>query len=199
MKSFILPLALTSLALSGTALAAPSKGKPAASKNPVVIIKTNLGTMKAEIFQDKVPGTAENFLKYVDDKFYDGIIFHRVVKDFVDQAGGFDEKLTQKPTREPIKNEALAELKNVAGTLSMARTMNPNSATSQFYINVKDNPALDHRDDSPAGIGYCVFGKIIEGADVYTKINQVQTGAQGMFPQDVPVKAVVIESIRRSK
>jgi cyclophilin family peptidyl-prolyl cis-trans isomerase len=179
------------VAASAIAGAPPPKGK-----NPVVVIKTSMGTIKAEIFTDKTPVTGENFLKYVDEKFYDKTIFHRVVPNFVIQGGGFDDKLTKKPTHDPIKNEALSELKNSAGTLSMARTNDPNSATSQFYINVKDNAPLDHRDDTPQGIGYCVFGKVLEGMEVVAKINGVARSNQGGM-QDVPTTPVVVESIRR--
>jgi cyclophilin family peptidyl-prolyl cis-trans isomerase len=174
---------------------APPK-TPAAARNPVVVISTSMGTIKAELYPDKAPVTVENFLKYVDDKHYDGTIFHRVINDFMIQGGGFDDKMTEKNTRAPIKNEAANGLKNSVGMLAMARTSVPDSATAQFYINVKDNAFLDFREPSPRGIGYAVFGKVIEGMDVVQKIKAVPTGfANGM--QDVPKTPVVIKSVRR--
>lgn len=196
--SVLISSALT-LALATAASAADPKGaKPAATKNPVVVIKTSLGTIKAEIFADKAPVSAQNFMKYVDDKFYDGTVFHRVIPGFMIQGGGFDSKMSQKKTRDAIKNEASNGLKNEPGTLAMARTSDPNSATAQFFINTVKNTALDFKDPSAQGIGYAVFGKVTEGMDVVSKIGAVKTGNQGMF-QDVPVAAVVIESIRRAK
>jgi cyclophilin family peptidyl-prolyl cis-trans isomerase len=177
------------------AKAADAKSK-AAAKNPVVVIKTSLGTIKAELYADKAPVSVENFLKYADDKYYDGTIFHRVIKGFMIQGGGFDAKLSKKDTREPIKNEAANGLKNEIGTLAMARTNVPDSATSQFFINTVNNVALDFRDPSARGIGYAVFGKVVDGMDVVNKISAVQTGAQNGMG-DVPVKPVVIESVRR--
>jgi cyclophilin family peptidyl-prolyl cis-trans isomerase len=174
----------------------PAKGKAAAVKNPVVEIKTSLGTIKAEIYADKAPGTAKNFLEYVNAKFYDGTIFHRVIKDFMIQGGGFDAKMTRKETRAPIKNEASNGLKNEVGTLSMARTSDPDSATAQFFINTKANKALDYTGNGPAGAGYAVFGKVTEGLDVVMKISEVKTERQAMMA-DVPATPVVIESIRQ--
>ncbi|MCK6549568.1 peptidylprolyl isomerase [Myxococcota bacterium] len=206
-RTLLLSLAFT----LGTAASAhaqkPGDAKPAdakapakatATKNPVVVIKTSLGTIKAELFADKAPTSVENFLKYTDDKYYDGTIFHRVIKGFMIQGGGFDAQLTKKETREPIKNEAANGLKNEIGTLAMARTAIPDSATSQFYINTVNNPALDFKDPSARGIGYAVFGKVVEGMEVVHKISAVQTGPQNGMG-DVPVKPVVIESVRREK
>ena len=139
--------------------------------------------------------TVENFLTYVNDKHYDGTIFHRVIPDFMIQGGGMDKDMKQRQTRSPIKNEAANGLKNTAGTIVMARTSDPNSATAQFFINVKDNAFLDHRDDSAAGFGYAVFGRVIEGEAVMKKIEKVPTGARSSH-RDVPVEPVVIESIR---
>ena len=169
-----------------------------AGENPVVIIETSMGTIKAELYPDKAPETVKNFLRYVDEGFYDGTIFHRVVSNFVIQGGGYDVNLKEKKTRAPIKNEAANGLKNERGTLAMARTSVPDSATSQFYINVRDNHSLDYRDPSVRGIGYCVFGKVIEGMDVVDKIRKVPTSTvNGMA--NVPVTPVVIQSIRRAK
>ncbi|MEO8587120.1 MAG: peptidylprolyl isomerase [Acidobacteriota bacterium] len=160
-------------------------------KNPSVVMKTSLGSVTMELYPDKAPETVKNFLQYVNDKFYDGTIFHRVISNFMVQGGGFDASMKQKATRAPVKNEAANKLKNEVGTVAMARTNDPNSATAQFFINVKENGFLDYRDSSPQGIGYCVFGKVTAGMDVVEKIKAVPTGAQ-----DVPKTQVVIESIR---
>jgi peptidyl-prolyl cis-trans isomerase A (cyclophilin A) len=188
-------VAVLALALgAGTfALAAPkAKAKKAA---PVVVeVKTSLGAFKIELNAEKAPKTVENFLKYVDDKFYDGTIFHRVISDFMIQGGGFDKAMTKKSTREPVENEAKNALSNVRGTVAMARTSDPNSATAQFFVNVKDNKNLDY--GGPSGDGYCVFGKVIAGMDVVDKIKVVPTGSQGGMG-DVPQTPIVIESIRR--
>jgi peptidyl-prolyl cis-trans isomerase B (cyclophilin B) len=185
-------------------------------KNPVVVMKTSMGTIKVELFQDKAPKTVENFLKYADDKFYDGTVFHRVMSDFMIQGGGFakgvqdvrssEEMLKkEKKTRDPIKNEADNKLSNKRGTLAMARTGNPHSASAQFFINVDDNARLDHKDKTVRGYGYCVFGKVVEGMDVVDKIKEVKT--RTIMPRDedryppfgnVPVKDVVIVSVRRA-
>lgn len=185
------------LALVVCAVASTAFGEKPMTKNPTVIIKTSLGTVKAEIYADKAPVSAKNFLQYVDDKFYDGTVFHRVISTFMIQGGGFDKELNKKATKAPIANEAKNGLKNATGTLAMARTNVPDSATSQFFINVKDNSALDYRGDSAQEIGYAVFGKVTEGMDVVNKIKGVPTGtANGMG--DVPKTPVVIESIRRA-
>jgi cyclophilin family peptidyl-prolyl cis-trans isomerase len=184
---------ITSMFIAATASAADTKP---AGKNPTVVIKTSMGTIKAEIFADKAPITAENFLKYVDDKHYDGLVFHRVIKGFMIQGGGLDKGLNPKQTRAPIKNEASNGLKNVPGTLSMARTGDPNSATSQFFINTVENKSLDFNDRSA---GYAVFGKVIEGMDVVNKIGGVATGTAPNGMGDVPNTPVVIESITRAK
>ncbi len=193
MKSLLSP-ALAALA-AAFALAVPMSAQtPAAAKNPVVVVKTSLGTFKAELYQDKAPGTVANFLKYVDDKFYDGTVFHRVIDGFMIQGGGMDKDLTKKPTRPSIQNEAKNGLKNTTGTLAMARTSDPHSATAQFFVNVKDNAGLDYPGSD--GWGYCVFGKVTEGMDVVDKIKSVPTGMKGGM-KDVPQQAVTIESIRR--
>jgi peptidyl-prolyl cis-trans isomerase B (cyclophilin B) len=170
-------------------------GAQAQEKNPMVLLETSLGNIKIELYRDKAPITVENFLRYVNDRFYDGTIFHRVIPDFMIQGGGFDQEMRQKPTRPPIKNEADNGLKNQAGTVAMARTSVVDSATSQFFINTKDNPFLDHRDNSAAGYGYAVFGKVVEGMDVVHKIEHVKTGPRAGH-RDVPLEPVVIRSAR---
>jgi cyclophilin family peptidyl-prolyl cis-trans isomerase len=163
--------------------------------NPVVVMKTSMGVIKIELDKAKAPISTENFVAYANGKFYDGTIFHRVIPSFMIQGGGFDKDMNQKKTtRPPIKNEAGNGLKNVNGTIAMARTGDPNSATAQFFINTKDNAFLDHRDDSVQGFGYAVFGKVIEGMDVVQKIEAVQTTTK-MPHQNVPVAPVVIESV----
>jgi cyclophilin family peptidyl-prolyl cis-trans isomerase len=179
----------------------------AADKNPVVEMDTSMGKVKIELFQEQAPITVKNFLSYVDDKFYDGLTFHRIMPDFMIQGGGFgpglkdaktpeEMKKLEKKTKDPIKNEASNGVSNVRGTIAMARTDDPNSATAQFFINVKDNgKGLDYRKD--VNDGYCVFGKVIEGMDVVDKIKGVETKV--LFPKvkDVPVEDVMIKSIRR--
>jgi cyclophilin family peptidyl-prolyl cis-trans isomerase len=164
----------------------------ARAANPVVVMETSMGTIKIELFADKAPDTVKNFLQYTKDKHYDGVIFHRVIEGFMIQGGGFEPGMKQKETREPIKNESANGLSNLRGTIAMARTSDPDSATAQFFINVKDNKALDKSDDSA---GYCVFGKVTEGMDVVDKIKAVKTGAK-MGHKDVPVDDVVIKSVK---
>jgi len=164
-------------------------------KNPTVVVKTSMGSVTIELYPDKAPETVKNFLQYVADKHYDGTIFHRVISNFMIQGGGFDPSMKQKATRAPVKNEAANGLKNTLGTVAMARTSVPDSATSQFFINVKDNASLDYRDGSTQGIGYCVFGKVTLGMDVVEKIKAVPTGTKSGM-SDVPATPVVIESIR---
>ncbi len=159
----------------------------------MVLMSTSLGDIKIELYEKEASETVKNFLSYVNDKFYDGTIFHRVIAGFMLQGGGFTENMEQKPTKPPIKNEGGNGLKNDTYTLAMARTSVPDSATSQFFINVKNNDFLN-RDKSQDGVGYAVFGKVIEGLDVVKKIGQVQTGRKGMY-SDVPVEAVVIKSV----
>ncbi len=166
----------------------------AEGKNPMVVLSTSMGDVKIELYEDKAPETVKNFLGYVNDKFYDGTIFHRVIPNFMIQGGGFDKSMNQKQTKAPIKNEAGNGLKNDTGTLAMARTNVVDSATAQFFINVKDNAFLNHRDETPAGFGYAVFGKVVDGMDVVQKIEHVQTANKGMY-ENVPVEPVVIKSI----
>jgi len=165
-------------------------------KNPIVVMETSEGVIKIELDAAKAPITVENFLKYVDDKFYDGTIFHRVIPGFMIQGGGFTEDMQQKETLPPIKNEASNGLRNNTGTIAMARTSVVDSATSQFFINVKDNDFLNHQNESPSGYGYAVFGKVIDGMDVVHKIEHVQTTSVGPH-RDVPAKPVIIQKVTR--
>jgi len=170
-------------------------GKPQNPNDPIVLMSTSVGDVKIELYKDKAPQTVANFLAYVNDKFYDGTVFHRVIPNFMIQGGGFTPDMKQKPTQAAIKNEAGNGLKNQFGTLAMARTSDVNSATAQFFINTKDNDFLDHKNDSMQGYGYCVFGKVIEGSKVVQKIENVETSSKGMY-EDVPVEPVIIKSIR---
>jgi cyclophilin family peptidyl-prolyl cis-trans isomerase len=165
------------------------------SENPVVLISTSAGDFSAEIFADKAPVSADNFLAYVKEGFFDGLIFHRVIQRFMIQGGGFDKDMKQKNARGQIKNEAGNGLKNTTGTLAMARTNVVDSATCQFFINLNDNDFLDHRNNNPDGYGYAVFGKVTNGMDIVQKIEKVKTGGKGLH-QDVPVEPVVIQSIK---
>ncbi len=162
-----------------------------------VKFSTTAGAFVVEVYPDKAPKTVENFLQYVKDKHYDGTIFHRVIDNFMVQGGGFDAKYSQKPTRAPVVLEANNGLKNDTGTIAMARTSNPNSATSQFFINVKDNAMLNA--PAPDGYGYTVFGKVVSGADVILKIKSTPTGAGGPFPSDVPKTTILINSATLEK
>jgi cyclophilin family peptidyl-prolyl cis-trans isomerase len=162
-------------------------------KNTMVVIKTNLGDIEVELFDEQAPITVENFLRYADEGHYDGTIFHRVIKGFMIQGGGFDQNMSQKPTHDPIKNEADNGLKNEPGTLAMARTSVVDSATSQFFINVKENSFLDH---GSRDFGYAVFGRVSSGMEVVTQIENVATTSQGPM-RDVPAEPVIIESISR--
>ncbi len=183
-------------ALAGILLAAGS-ARAQDAKNPVVVMETSMGTIKIELFEKEAPVTVKNFLSYVDDKFYDGLVFHRVISNFMIQGGGFEPGMKEKKTKDPIKNESTNGLSNKKYTLAMARTSDPDSATAQFYINVKDNSFLD-REKARDKVGYCVFGKVIEGMDVVDKIKAVETGNKGGH-DDVPLQDVVIKSVRRAK
>jgi peptidyl-prolyl cis-trans isomerase A (cyclophilin A) len=162
--------------------------------NPMLLVKTSMGSFKIELYPKEAPITVKNILDYVDKKFYDGTIFHRVIPGFVIQGGGFDKDLMKKANLPPIKNEATNGLKNFKATLSMARTSDINSATSQFFINLKDNAALDHVSD--AQYGYAVFGKVVQGFEVIEKIAAVKTTTKGQY-SNVPEKPVIIESVMR--
>jgi cyclophilin family peptidyl-prolyl cis-trans isomerase len=164
------------------------------AKAPVVVIDTNMGAIEVELNEEKAPVTVKNFLMYVDSKFYDGLIFHRVINNFMIQGGGMDEKMKEKATKAPIKNEGTNGLKNDTGTIAMARTGDPNSATAQFFINVQDNSSLNY--PQPDGHGYAVFGKVTNGMHVVNRIKTVKTGNLGGH-QDVPMDPVIIKSIKR--
>ncbi len=170
----------------------------AQESNPIVVVKTSMGSFNIELYPDRAPVTVKNFLMYVDEGFYAGTLFHRVIDGFMIQGGGLDREMNRKKTGDPIVNEAGNKLKNTAGTVAMARTGEPNSATAQFFVNVNDNTPLDYRDSSREGIGYCVFGKVVQGMDVVNRIKAVPTGVKNGM-RDVPVTPVVIESIMRAK
>jgi cyclophilin family peptidyl-prolyl cis-trans isomerase len=167
----------------------------AASGNPVVVMQTSMGTIEIELWPDKAPITVENFLGYVDKKAYDGTIFHRVIKGFMIQGGGFDADMKKRQAGAPIKNEADNGLKNEVGTIAMARTSVVDSATNQFFINTVDNVRLDHSGPGPR-FGYAVFGKVVSGMDVVKKIEATPTTARPPM-RDVPAEPIVIESVRR--
>ncbi len=160
----------------------------------MITLHTNYGDITIELDFEKAPKTAANFKQYAEEGFYDGTIFHRVIDGFMIQGGGFTEDFKQKETRETIENEADNGLQNVTGSLAMARTNDPHSATAQFFINVKDNAFLNHTAKNGSGWGYCVFGKVTEGMDVVNKIKGVKTGSKG-FHQDVPKEAVIIQRV----
>ena len=159
-----------------------------------ILMTTTVGPMTLELDADNAPKTVENFLSYVSSGFYDGTIFHRVINNFMVQGGGFTADMEQKATQAPIENEANNGLKNAYGTIAMARTQDPHSATAQFFINVQDNDFLNHTGENMQGWGYAVFGKVTEGEDVLDKIRCVQTGSQSGH-QDVPVEPIIIESV----
>jgi cyclophilin family peptidyl-prolyl cis-trans isomerase len=159
-------------------------------------METNKGTIKIELWADKAPISVANFLRYTDDNFFDGLIFHRVIAGFMIQGGGFTPEMVKKPAYEPIKNEARADLRNKRGTLAMARTSVIDSASSQFFINLVNNKFLNHTNNTPRGFGYAVFGEVIEGMNVVDQIAAVKT-ASGMGGQDVPVEPVIIISAKR--
>ena len=163
---------------------------------PLVEMKTSLGTIVLELYPDKAPLTVANFLQYAKDKHYDGTLFHRVIPGFMIQGGGFDADFRQKPVRKPVRNEAANGLRNQVGTIAMARTPDPHSATAQFFINVSDNAQLDFRFPTAEGYGYTVFGKVVKGMDVVNRIVKVPTGPGPAPHQNVPVKPVVIEQAR---
>lgn len=166
------------------------------SENPVVLLETSSGDILLELFADKAPETVANFLEYVDSGFYANTIFHRVIKNFMIQGGGMGVRMDEKATRTPVKNEADNGVKNERGTVAMARTMDPHSASAQFFINLIDNDFLNHSEPTPQGWGYCVFGKVSEGMDVVEKIAKLKTKSAGMH-DDVPVDMVVITGASR--
>ena len=185
-------------ALAVLAAVVPGNAEETAKGNPKVVLDTSKGEIVIELFADKAPETVQNFLAYVDAKFYDGTIFHRVIPNFMIQGGGFSADMNQKSTNDPIENEADNGLKNLRGTIAMARTSDPHSATGQFFINNVDNDFLNFKSKTPQGWGYAVFGKVVEGIEVVDAISAVKTKTEGMY-QDVPAEAVVINSAKRSE
>ena len=174
-------------------LSAAAGAPGAMAADPQVDLKTNMGTIRIELYPAKAPKTVENFLQYVKDGHFNGTVFHRVIDGFMIQGGGFDKTYKQKPTRAPVENEGKNGLKNDLGTVAMARTSAPHSASSQFFINGKNNDFLNAA-NAQDGWGYTVFGKVVSGMDVVTKISKSPTGSGGPFPTDVPREMVVIES-----
>jgi len=162
-------------------------------QNPRVLLETSMGAITIELFKEKAPITVKNFLGYVKDGYYDGLIFHRVIKDFMIQGGGMNEAMEQKKTKYAIKNEATNKVSNKRGTVAMARTAIVDSATSQFFINTVDNAFLDHQGKQPDRFGYCVFGEVVEGMDIVDQIRAVKTGNKGGH-SDVPLEPVFIKS-----
>lgn len=186
----LLATAATLLILLGTA--------PAVfADNPKVLIQTNKGPITVELYRDKAPLSVDNFLVYVDEDFYDGTIFHRVIDGFMIQGGGFGPDMKKKPTHDPIENEADNGLKNERGTIAMARTGDPDSATAQFFINHKDNDFLNHKSKDRRGWGYAVFGRVTDGMEIVDEIATTPTGPGGPFPKDVPQDTILIEEITR--
>ncbi|MBI1921351.1 MAG: peptidylprolyl isomerase [Geobacter sp.] len=190
LKRILVCLITLTICLGGTAFAA-EKGE----KNPIVVVETSMGNIKLELDQQKAPLSVKNFLEYANSGFYSGTVFHRVIAGFMIQGGGLTTDMAPKETREPIKNEAGNGLKNDRGTIAMARTGYVDSATSQFFINVINNDFLNHRDNTPGGFGYAVFGKVIEGMDVVDKIAATKTGIVKGF-RDAPETPVVIKSVK---
>ena len=187
-------------ALLGFLLQAPAPAAPLqpAPGNPVVVIETSAGSIIVELYKDRAPVSVENFLQYMRDHHYDGTIFHRVVPGYVIQGGGYTPQFVERSTRPPIQNEATNGLTNRRGTVAMARLQSARSATAQFFINLANNPALDHRGYSPGDFGYAVFGRVLEGMDVVDKIGQGKTGSRdGM--DEVPLEPVVIQSVTEKK
>ena len=184
------------IVLAALAMSSLAATLPAAAANPQVEFDTTAGKIRVELFADAAPKTVANFLDYVKAKHYDGTQVHRVIPNFMIQGGGFTPDFQQKPTKPPVPIESeqssKAGMLNVAGTLAMARTGDPNSATAQFFINVNDNKFLNFRSADPQGYGYTVFGKVVAGMDVVDKIAKAPTGAGGPFPKDVPAEKVII-------
>ena len=179
-------------ALSASPASEPAKPAAAATANPRVALETNKGKIVLELDAAKAPKTVANFLEYVKSGHYDGTIFHRVIAGFMVQGGGFDTRMEQKPTRPPVQNEADNGLKNARGTVAMARTSDPHSASSQFFVNLVDNTFLNYKSKDAQGWGYTVFGKVVEGMDVVDAIAKIKTGPRGPFGSDVPNEGVQI-------
>lgn len=193
----LLPLFLMLLvsACNAETPANSAAGAPA-TDGPQVLLQTSKGEILLQLYPDKAPKTVENFLRYVDDGFYDGTIFHRVISGFMIQGGGFTPDMQQNPTRPPVINEADNGLRNIVGTIAMARTMDPHSATAQFFINVANNSSLDFREKTPRAWGYAVFGRVIKGMEVVQAIKQAPTTSKGMH-RDVPQENIIINKAVR--
>ena len=189
MRTLLSIIALSLMVVPGTLIA---------KENPMVVLKTNMGDITIELYPDKAPISVQNFLWYVDNEFYDGLIFHRVIKNFMIQGGGFNTEMLKKAGNPAIENEATNGLKNDKYTLAMARTSAVHSATSQFFINLKDNGFLDHKNTTAQGFGYCVFGKVVEGQDVVDSIGEIETGSRKGY-NDVPLKSVIIKQASRKE
>ncbi len=197
MRRFVMVLAL--VAVVATTFAIPTEAEDMKNKrNPVVVMETSMGTMEIELYKDEAPITVQNFEWYVKHASYDGLIFHRVIGNFMIQGGGFTEDLEKMAGNKAIENEATNKLSNDKYTIAMARTGVVHSATNQFFINNKDNSSLNHRDTSQSGFGYCVFGKVISGQDVVDKISKVETTTKSGM-NDVPVEPVFIEACYMKK
>jgi peptidyl-prolyl cis-trans isomerase B (cyclophilin B) len=193
----LFPLLFVSvLLLSGCGQAAEEKKVAEKKANPVVIIETSKGDIEVELFADKAPITVENFLGYVKDKFFDGTIFHRIMKDFMIQGGGYTKDMEQKKTKDPIKIEADNGVSNDIGTIAMARTDDPNSAATEFFINVADNKMLNHKSKTKRGWGYTVFGKVTKGMDVVDTIKETKVGVSPDGEPSVPLETITIKTIR---
>lgn len=185
-------IAIPLLLISAYAMSA--EVEPKAPANPQVLLETSAGEITLELYPQKAPKSVANFLKYVESGFYNGTIFHRVINDFMIQGGGFTTDYTKKKTRAPIMNEADNRLRNTVGTIAMARTRDPHSATAQFFINVRNNSSLDFREKRVRAWGYAVFGRVIKGMDVVAKIKGASTGAAGPFGQNAPQPQIIINS-----
>lgn len=195
MRTLFAILMLAALPLAAQENTEPAMPEPDQTENPIVILHTNFGAITVELLEQEAPKSVANFLQYARDGHYDGTIFHRVIDNFMIQGGGFDSDFNQKSTRDPIENEADNGLENARGTLAMARTNDPHSATSQFFINVVDNTFLNHRNKlSGQTWGYAVFGRVTDGMDVVDQIKSVATTTRGMH-RDVPAEDVVIERV----
>lgn len=187
--------ALIRFALLCTLFAMSIAPTMADDQHPQVHMSTTFGDIVLELDREKAPKSVQNFLNYVQEGFYDGTIFHRVIDGFMVQGGGFTQDFQKKATHTPVENEANNGLKNVIGSIAMARTNDPHSATAQFFINVADNGFLDHRSPTPRGWGYAVFGKVVEGMEVVDKIRRTATGSGGPFRKDVPRTPIIIERV----
>ena len=197
MKSrFVMMIGTVVAAMAMVGLTFAEEKKMEKPVNPEVIMETSKGAITIELWADKAPETVKNFLRYADEKFYDGTIFHRVIDDFMIQGGGFCTDMRKKESHQPIENEATAELRNDRGTIAMARTRDIHSATCQFFINLKDNDFLNHSDNTSRGFGYAVFGKVVKGMEVVDRIAKVKTTTSGPY-RDVPAKPVIIKSLKR--